>query len=394
MSSNVRVYRYRLYPTREQAIRLDLWLMRCRHLYNDMLSHRIYAWQMARARIDYYDQQNALPEIRQIYPEYGEMPSNVLQNVARRVDLAFQRFFKHGAGFPKYQGFRRYNSFSFPSPTAWKLRGTGRHARLYVLRIGDVPINVHRPPLGELRTCTIVRRAGEWFACITARDVPIPLAPESIAAVGLDLRVAEHFVATSDGELVDNPHYLETALRSLARIQRTVSRRQRGSNRREDAIRQLQRAHAHVADSRREWHHLLSRRIVDRYQVIVVEDISPLFMVEKRQRDDYPREQARRALDSGWGQFLGLLEEKALSGGRAFVCVEPAHTSTTCSACGGYHETVPAERTYRCPHCGLEVHRAINAARNILARGMAQLAAQTADSRPTGTGRYSVPVEP
>jgi putative transposase len=371
MTDATRTYRFRLYPTPSQAARLDLWLMRCRHLYNDMLTQRIWSWQTRRVSITYYDQQNALPEIRRAFPEYAELPSNVLQNVARRVDIAYQRFFRHGAGFPKYQGFRRYNSFCLHSPSGWKLRpGPGRMGRLSILRLGDIPVRVHRPVAGELRTCTIVRQAGRWYACITARHVPIPELPASPAAVGVDLRVAEHFLATSDGELIDNPHPLEQALRDLARIQRTVSRRQRGSNRREDAVRQLQRAHQRVANLRREFHHRLSHDLVTRYQVIVVEDISPLFMVERAQRDPYPRNQARRALDSGWGQFLGLLEYKCRDLGRMFIRVEPAMTSQTCSRCGAEHDTGPTERIFRCPQCGWEVHRAINAARNILARGL------------------------
>lgn len=370
-----RAYRYRINPTPSQAEALDHWMTFCRNLYNAMVAQRVIALSHpnpTRRYIRHYgpDGQQAMvaEKAQQLPPEYYAMPSSVRQDVSARVELTFQRWYQRQSGPPRFQSWRRYSTFRLPSPSGWSVNPA--RATIRINRIGDIPLVLHRPLLGDPRTLTIAHAAGRWYAIITCRDVPVPEGIATSAMVGIDLRVAEHLLATSDGELIENPHYLEQSLKQLARVQRKMARQQRGSQRREETIRQIQRIHEHIANQRREMHHRVSHDLIQRYAFIAVEDISPDYMVERRKRDPYPREQARRALDTGWGQFLSFLTYKAEAAGRIVVRVDPAYTSRTCSQCGVVTEQEPFEREFSCPACGHREHRAINAARNILAIGL------------------------
>jgi len=175
----IRSYKYRLYPNKETAQQLQWVLDRCRELYNASLSERKDAWKYARKSINYYDQQNDLPEIKQIREEYKDIAAHVLQNVLRRVDLAFRRFFervKNGerAGFPRFKGPNQYNSITYPDHKGWKLKEN----KLHFAKIGTAKVVLHRPIAGKIKTLTVKREADQWyvvFACEVLQPEPLPI---------------------------------------------------------------------------------------------------------------------------------------------------------------------------------------------------------------------------
>src|SRR5215813_4561060 len=159
--------KYRLYPTRQQEQSLFWTLTRCRELYNAALQERRDAYRMAGISIRCYDQINQLPAIKQERPEYAGIHSQVLQDVLRRVDKAFQGFFRRvklgqKPGYPRFQGRNRYDSFTYPQ-TGFALAGK----RLTLSKLGDITVRLHRPMVGQVKTCTIKRDADQWFVCFS-----------------------------------------------------------------------------------------------------------------------------------------------------------------------------------------------------------------------------------
>lgn len=349
-----KTFKFRIEPTKQQAETLDRWLYLCRRLYNTMLEQRQIA-RKQRRRIGYYDQQNELPNLKAELPEYAEVGSHVLQDVANRIDKSFQRFFK-GAGYPKFQGRNRYNSLTFPDQSGWKLKDD----RLALSKCGAIKVRWSREIEGDIKTVTIKRKAGRWYVYFSCDNVPAPSYSPTDKRVGIDLGI-EALATTSDGERFENAQFLKRKLRHLRRIQRHLSRQKKGSNRRAKTVRQLQRLHERIANQRADAHHKASTKLVREYAEIHMERIDPQFMIANRRL-------ARAAIDVGWGQFKTFLQSKAAAAGRKIIEKNPHNTSQECSGCG---QLVPKKlnvRWHECPHCGTSLHRDHNAAIVILNR--------------------------
>ena len=358
-----RTFKYRLYPTRQQSESLDYQLNEARSLYNAALQERRDAWRMCGVSRNYYDQANQLKEIR----EAGNLRLanySACQDVLRRVDKVYKAFFRRvkdgqKAGCPRFKSRDRYDSFTFP---AWR---DGCHLidakRLRVQGVGIIKIKMHRSLAGEIKTLTLKREAGKWYACFSqAIDAPVCIPQPGV--VGIDVGLTS-FAALSTGELVANPRNLKAGLGKLRRCQRKVARRRKGGQGRRKAVRFVQKAHAHVRNQRSDFQHKLSRRLVSSYGLIAVEDLNIKGLSKGML--------ARSVNDASWGTFLTKLAYKAEEAGGELVKVNPYRTSQVCSQCGCLPD-VPktlADRVHSCS-CGLVVDRDVNAARNILRLGL------------------------
>lgn len=348
-----KTFKYRLYPTKEQQQTLDYWLYLCRKLYNAMLEQRIIAHQMHK-NVNYYSQKRELPNLKVEMPEYADVGSQVLQDVAARLDKSFQRFFNNGAGFPKFQGRHRYDSFTY-TQAGWKIEND----QLVLSKCGPIKVKWSREIEGDIKTVTIKRRAAQWYVCFSCDNVPAPAYPATTKQVGIDLGI-EALATTSEGERFENAKYLKRKLKHLRRLNRKLARQKnKQSNRRRKTVRQLQRLHLKIANQRADANHKASTVLVRESAVIVHEDISPKFMLANHKL-------ARAASDVAWSQFLTFLQSKAATAGRRVVAVNPAYTSQTCSGCGVIRKKRLSERRHDCPDCGTSLHRDHNAAINIL----------------------------
>jgi len=363
-----RTCKYRVYPNRVQAEALDAQLGEACRLYNGALQERRDAWKMQRASISYYDQANQLKAIR-ADGSLGVANFSACQDVLRRVDKTFKAFFgrvKAGrkAGFPRFRSRRRYDSLTFPSyGDGCRLRADGR---LYLQGVGHLKVKLHRAILGKIKTVSIKREAGNWYALFSCEVEPSPL-PSSDEAVGIDVGLTT-FAVLSDGTEIPNPRYARRAAAAVRRAQRTVARRKRGGTGRRKAVTLLQKAHAHVANQRNDFQHKAARALVDRFGLVAVEDLNLKGLASSML--------ARSVHDAGWGMFLQRLDDKAESAGRQIVRVNPNGTTQRCSGC---QTTVPkalSQRWHDCPVCGLRLGRDENAAREILRLGLS-LDAQT-----------------
>jgi len=359
----LKTYRYRIYPNNRQKQIIDQTIELCRYLYNCGLEHRILAYRQRRASVYAYQQINELPGIKEVFPDYKNIYSQVLQDVLRRLDKTFSSFFRRvktgeKPGFPRYKGENRYHSFTYPQPQENMIPANDK---VYLPKIGKVKIKLHREIPGNIKTVTVTRRNGKYYACFTV-EVESVLLPKTGRTVGIDVGVSA-FVATSDGLLVQSPQTYRKAEKSLKTLQREVSRRKKGSNRRRKSVQKLASVHEKIANQRKDIAHKTARYLVNNYDLIAHEDLQIKNMVKNHHL-------AKSIQDSGWGMFFDILAYKAEEAGKQVVKVNPYNTSQICSGCGHIVKKTLAVRIHKCPHCGLELDRDINAARNILATAL------------------------
>ncbi|MFN4070523.1 MAG: RNA-guided endonuclease InsQ/TnpB family protein [Thermus caldifontis] len=359
-----KAFKYRLYPTKPQRRDLERTLSLCRQLYNAALQERRDAYRKAKKSITFYEQKRYLPEIRTALPEYKLVYSQVLQNVIERVDKAFQGFFrrlKRGekAGYPRFKGEGRYDSFTFPQAgvTGAKLQKDGK--RVFIYGVGSVKVTLHRPLEGKIKTATVKREGDDWYIIFVCEVDPKPLPPND-NQVGIDLGTNPHFLVTSEGERVEAPRYYQKTQEKLAKAQRELSRKKKGSNRYGKAKEELAKLHRKIANQRKDFHHQLARRLVNRYGTIVHEDLNIGGLARSRI--------AKGVQDAGWAQFLQILAYKAAEAGRRVIKVDPKYTSQDCPTCGHREKRPLWTREFTCPSCGTLLHRDVAAAVNILAK--------------------------
>jgi putative transposase len=363
----VRVYRYRICPTRAQDAALRETLERLRELYNAALQHRRDAYRKRGEGVSAYGQMRELAGVREVRPEYAEIHTHLLQDALTRLDRAYRAFFRRvkageTPGFPRFKGRGRYRTFTFKDAAnhnGVRLLAGGKRVKL--AGIGNVKVKLHRPVGGRIKQASVsLDGDGHWYIAFACADVPARPLPPLDTSVGIDVGITT-FAALSDGAMVDNPRPYEMAQRSLATAQRRVSRRKRGSKRRRKAVDLLAKQSARVQRVRLDFHHKTAHAIVQRFGSIAVEDLNIRGLARMRL--------AKQVHDAGWAQFTTILANKAESAGREFYRVDPRGTSQECSGC---QERVPKGlrvRVHACPHCGLVLDRDVNAAVNVQARG-------------------------
>jgi putative transposase len=366
--TTLKAFVYRLYPTKTQTAELHNHLYLTRQLYNAALEERRTAYRRYRKTVTAYDQMKMLGEVKAALPEYKAVYAQVLQDTLKRLDKAFDGFFRRAKagqvpGYPRFKSANRWRSFTFPQ--VWrsgKWTGPGKllqSAKVYLPNIGNIRIKQHRPLEGTPKALTIKHVNGKWYAVYTC-EVPMVVPPFTGAVVGLDLGLTS-FVATSDGELIAAPQHLRKAERLIKRSQRTVSRRKRGSNRRCKAVRLLAKRHERVKNQRKDFHHKLSRKLVNENDLIAHEDLNVSGLARTRL--------AKSIHDAGWSAFIACLNAKAANAGRLVRAVSPHYTSQDCPQCGARVKKTLAQRWHSCP-CGCELDRDVAAAQNILRRAL------------------------
>ncbi len=360
-----KTFTFKLKPTPDQERAMAFVLRRCRELYNAALQERREAWQKCGVSINVAGQSAQLPDIKEVRPEYREIHSQVLQDVLTRLDRAFQAFFRRvkageTPGYPRFQGANRYTSFTY------KQFGNGAaldNGFLVLSKIGRIAVRWSRPLEGTPKMVTLSKEADGWYVCFSCADVPIRALEPTGQETGLDLGF-ESFATLSNGERIVTPGYSRKAERYLAKCQRRVSRRKKGSHRRRKAVTLLAKAHQTVKRQRQDFQHKAALHLVRQYDTIYHEDVQTANMLKNHHL-------AKSISDAGWSQFLDILAFKAACAGKRAVAVPPAYTSQACSGCGVMVKKGLSVRWHACPDCGTSLHRDHNAARNIERAGQA-----------------------
>jgi putative transposase len=365
-----KTFKYRLYPNQQQQRLLEQQLEECRWLYNHLLAERRDAWEQRQESLRLYDQQATIPVLKAARPSLAGVQSQVLQNVAVRLDLALQAFFRRvkagesEPGYPRFRGNGRYDSLTFPQvPVGCRLEGT----RLRVMNVGEVKVLLHRPLEGTPKTATLRRSStGKWYvtvSCECAEPTPLPATGQP---VGIDVGLKTFAMLSTDQEIA-NPRFFRAEERALAKAQRRLAKEEQGTLERAARRRVVARVHERVAWRRGDFAHQHSRRIVNAFDLIAVDDLSVNRMMHNHCL-------AKSIHDAAWSQFASLLSYKAAWAGRRFVAVNPAYTSQDCSGCGHRQTLSLSERIYTCPCCGLVLDRDLNASLNIVRVGQHSLA--------------------
>ena len=364
---DMRTYKYRLYPTKAQKQLLADTLESCRVLYNCALEQRKIAFRQFKVSVRRLDQQAQLLEIKEYFPEYKSVYSQVLQEVILRVDKAFLNFFRRlktneKPGYPRFKGRGWYNSFTYPQSGFSLSDNRKGNQKLRLSKIGKVKVRLHRAIKGNIKTCTIKRELNNWYVCF-ACETKSELLPKAFRDVGIDVGI-EKFAALSDGALIKNPQFLRESEAKLKYEQRRLSCKKKGSNSRKKQRNKLAKLHCKIKNRRNNFLHIESRKLVRSYDVIVLEDLRIKNMVKNHHL-------AKSISDAAWAKFIKYVSYKAESAGKKVIFVNPRGTSQICSGCGIIVKKSLSVRVHKCPYCKLEIDRDVNAAINILRAGTA-----------------------
>ena len=384
---------FRLRPTTRQHVALAACVDAHRELYNAALQERRDGWSHAsKTRIRYGDQSAQLTEMRALRPDQAVWSFSSQQATSRRLNKAFAGFFRRvktakagvKPGYPRFKGKARFDSVEWPKDGDGA-RWLPKQRRVYLQGIGQVKVDLHREVAGRVKTIQVKRQGRRWMMVLSCDDVPSNPLPATGRVAGIDVGIVS-FATTSDGEHIDNPRWARTAADRLAAAQRRLQRARRGGKNRAAKRETVAARHRKIANQRKDFHHKQARELAARYDLIVVEDLKIPNMLRRAKPVADPANPGhylptgaraktglnRSISDAGWGQFVSILRAKAEEAGRAWIEIDPRHTSDGCERCGhAARANRVTQAEFFCQECGHTVPADAHAARNILRAGLA-----------------------
>lgn len=371
-------FKYRIYPTKYQITNIENQFSMCRYLYNWSLKERIETYEKKQKSISYYDQANNLPDLKKEKPWFKGVYGQVLQQVLKRLDLAFQAFFrriKEGdiPGFPKFKKKGEWDSILYPQYSE-----RPEDNKIAVSKIGEIKIKYHReiPENAKIKTLAITKEGFKWFACFSV-EYPFECEHKCGNTIyGIDLGLIDFYYG-SDGESISVPKFFRKSERKLQIAQRKLSKTEKRTPKYRKHLRIVQRIHYKIKCQRRDFLHKAANYLLTKADNIVIEKLNIQGMSHrpKPKQDDngsYLKNGAARKVglnksisDVGWYSFFLMLKYKAEVLGKKILEVAPHYTSQECSGCGNIVQKSLSTRTHKCTECGLQLNRDHNAAINI-----------------------------
>jgi putative transposase len=372
------VVKVRLYPTKKQKLSLAKAFGSCRYIWNYCLAQNNRIYKETGKGISAITMKKWIPQLKKKEETewLKETYSQCLQSSVINLGIAFKNFFEKRGGYPRFKS--KYGKQSLQYPQNVQVTDTG----LWFPKIGEIKANLHRLFDGELKTVTISKTKTDKYYASLLFDNGLPeratQAPESNSGdapsskssnegkvLGIDLGISSYCV-TSDGSKYDNPRHIKKHEYNLKRKQRKLSRKQKSSNSRNKARKLVARAHEKISNARQDFLHKLSRKLVNKSQVIIGENLNIKGLVRNYKL-------AKAISDCGWGMFLNFLEYKCKKEGKVFFQIDRFFPSSkTCNHCLNVVDSLPLDlRSWDCPSCGTKsIDRDINAAKNCRDEGI------------------------
>lgn len=346
----MKVIEYKLYPNKAQLSRLEITLEQARLLYNEALERRISSWKEKQESLNYYDQAKYFK---------GKYPISAMltQCVLKRLDTTYQRFFKKNSNFPRFKSKDRFRSIDIRQ---WGLNASLKEGKLRYDKM-LIRTSNHRELEGIQKTGRVVKRADGWYLQVICEVASLPLKKEIKTAIGLDMGL-KYLVADSEGNTTKAPQIFRKTEAKLAKQQRIVSRRVKGSSGRKKAKEIIAKTHLKISRQRKDFLHKVSHKYAQ-YDLVAVEKLNIRGMLRNHHL-------AKSISDASWNILLQLIRYKAGNAGSYFVEVNPRYTSQKCNGCGAIVQKSLSIRTHICPECSLIIDRDYNASLNILRSGI------------------------
>lgn len=371
-----KAYKYRLNPNKQQRELLERYFGCTRYVYNWALGRKKEAYENDKTSLSYEDLCKELTQLKKEEDKewLAEAPAQQLQQAIRNMSAAYQRFFREKKGYPKFKS-KKFSKQSLNYPQ--KVRIDFENHRLTFPKIGDVKFFKNRTFDGTVKTVTLSKTpTGKYFAAVLVEDnTELPTkAPITVeTAVGIDVGIKD-FAVLSNGQVFANPKYLEKAEKRLKVLQRRLSKKQKGSNRREKARKAVAKQHEIVSNSRANFLHQVTSMIIRENQTVVIEDLNVEGMRKNHQL-------AKPISSASWHEFFRQLQYKCEWNGKNLIRIGRFEPSSKTCVCGHiYKELKLSERTWRCPECGTVNDRDLLAANNIKRFGLQQRLSHTKTS--------------